>query len=45
MSTAQQRLLAWCKAQTDGYEGVNIANFHMSWQDGLGTLDLSLFDL
>lgn len=39
--SAQQRLLAWCKQQTDGYEGVNIANFHTSWKDGLGVYSLA----
>lgn len=29
-------LLLWCKRVTDGYENVNIENFHTSWQDGLG---------
>lgn len=36
--SAQQKLLNWCKAQTNGYAGVNIENFHLSWRDGLGLL-------
>lgn len=33
--SAQQKLLNWCKGQTNGYAGVNIENFHLSWRDGL----------
>jgi hypothetical protein len=33
--SAQQKLLNWCKSQTNGYAGVNIENFHLSWRDGL----------
>ena len=29
-------LLLWCKRVTEDYENVDIKNFHVSWQDGLG---------
>lgn len=34
---AQSRLMAWVKERVEGYEGVKIDNFHMSFKNGLGT--------
>lgn len=31
----KQMLLDWSKAQTDGYQNVNVTNFSSSWNDGL----------
>ncbi|VDL93908.1 unnamed protein product, partial [Schistocephalus solidus] len=32
--TSERNLLAWCRAVTDGYPGVEIKNFANSWRDG-----------
>lgn len=35
-ANAKDALLLWAKRKCQGYAGVDIANFHMSWKDGLG---------
>jgi actinin alpha len=35
-ANAKEALLLWAKRKTQGYAGVTIDNFHMSWKDGLG---------
>lgn len=35
-ANAKDALLLWAKRKTQGYAGVDIQNFHMSWKDGLG---------
>ncbi|KAH3765877.1 alpha-actinin A [Pelomyxa schiedti] len=35
LKKGQEALLSWCKKCTEGYKDVNVANFHMSWKDGL----------
>lgn len=34
-STLERTLLAWCRAHTAGYDGVEVADFTASWADGL----------
>jgi len=34
-ATARDALLLWCKKNTQGYDGVDIKNFHRSWNNGL----------
>ncbi|XP_047511119.1 dystrophin-like isoform X7 [Pieris napi] len=34
-STLERTLLAWCRAHTAGYDGVDVTDFTSSWADGL----------
>ena len=34
-ATARDALLLWCQKNTKGYDGVDVKNFHKSWNDGL----------
>lgn len=34
-ANAKDALLLWAKRKCQGYAGVDISNFHMSWKDGL----------
>ncbi|VDP85942.1 unnamed protein product [Echinostoma caproni] len=36
-----ERLMAWCIAITEGYNGLNICNFTHSWRDGLAFLAIA----
>ncbi|XP_063538770.1 uncharacterized protein LOC134748000 [Cydia strobilella] len=34
-TSLERTLLAWCRAHTQGYEGVDVTNFTSSWADGM----------